>query len=540
MRRLTYLDELLAKRIAVEDADIEPLAGRLRFVGGTGVNITGAYNEATQSTDVTFTASNAAALVTSVHTRTGDVVASAGDYNSTQITHGSGSVSTALATKADQTITISAGTGLAGGGDLSTNQTLRIDTAGASVGQFVSYLGAETVGWATVPSDSTKADKPSAGAYKLATVNAANNDFAYSSATLDGTDLNLGSVNLKTTGFISVGATLPSVGSIRVESGAYVGEYKGLYTIDPNGGADIMLARACNSGSTTWCEYGATASGRNTWIYSGGSNNYVTLAPGGTSRLQVSGSSVRWLLTDVGFASNQVNPTLQQDYESANTATGDQLTVHAQDCIGTTAVTAGALFLRGGDATGASGTRNGGNLVARAGAGATANGYLELQSGVGASGNRLRVDDSGARFTSSAGQVIELAPIGYANKTTLRRSVQLKTTSGGTTATYDVAVPSGYKVRCYGEISASDDAAPDTNYFDGYTRVRARNNGGTLTTPVTYGGANAEAGTFVSGAVLATLTASGGNLRITVDQGATGAANVTWDITLRVECFPAS
>lgn len=500
MRRLTYLDELLAKRIAVEDADIEPLAGRLRFVGGTGVNITGAYNEATQSTDVTFTASNAAALVTSVHTRTGDVVAAAGDYNSTQITHGSGSVSTALDTKVDQTTTISAGTGLAGGGDLSANQTLRIDTAGASVGQFVSYLGAETVGWGTVPSDSTKADKPTAGAYRIAAINAGNNDFAYSAATLDGTDLNLGAINLKTTGFIGVGASPAASGTVRLA-------------------------------------HGATISGRN----SGNSADLVTLDIGVTTADSVTLRNARQInfVTSSGvefpvFYMSGFGLYIGNGNGSYTSATYLDATISG-------------LFLRTQGTVRASVWNSGvqfGAGVADFGAGVGVLGVdnAATEPTTNPTGGAIwwAYTDAALKVRSSSGQVSELAPIGYANKTTLRRSVQLKTTSGGTMATYDVAVPSGYKVRCYGEISASDDAAPDTNYFDGYMRARARNNGGTLTTPVTYGGDNAEAGTFVSGAVSASVTASGGNLRITVDQGATGAANVTWDLTLRVEYFPAS
>lgn len=89
-------------------------------------------------------------------------------------------------------------------------------------------------------------------------------------------------------------------------------------------------------------------------------------------------STVIFNTAAITIAAAVVNPTLSQTVDSAATTTGDPLTIAAQDCSGTTAVTAGILRLRAGNATGGAGTRNGGSVELLVGTGATSVGNISL------------------------------------------------------------------------------------------------------------------------------------------------------------------
>lgn len=128
------------------------------------------------------------------------------------------------------------------------------------------------------------------------------------------------------------------------------------------------------------CLVGDTANQGNTVIIAPSANS-VLLAIGATGRFFVNSTVAEFTVPSLQFTSTVVNPTIQQLTDATNTVTGDQMTIHAQDCSGTTAVTAGSIDVRAGDATGGSGTRNGGNFFLRPGAGATANGELALRDG---------------------------------------------------------------------------------------------------------------------------------------------------------------
>jgi len=115
-----------------------------------------------------------------------------------------------------------------------------------------------------------------------------------------------------------------------------------------------------------------------TWI---DADTVIHFALNNNEQMQMTSSGIRFLTNDISWAAGQVNPTIGQLVDTSASTTGDTLTVYAQDCSGTTSVTAGALTVRGGDATGASGTRNGGALTLRSGSGATSSGKLTLQRG---------------------------------------------------------------------------------------------------------------------------------------------------------------
>lgn len=107
----------------------------------------------------------------------------------------------------------------------------------------------------------------------------------------------------------------------------------------------------------------------------------VLLRPAGTDRVQVTDTVFEWRLTTVRFDTAVTSPVINQELDTSASVTCDTLIMQAQSGSGTTNVTAGALNLLGGDATGASGTRTGGAWFARSGTGATADGNVTIQRG---------------------------------------------------------------------------------------------------------------------------------------------------------------
>jgi hypothetical protein len=107
----------------------------------------------------------------------------------------------------------------------------------------------------------------------------------------------------------------------------------------------------------------------------------VRLYAGSVNNFTVFPNSCDVNCSSLVFSSGVATPQLGQNTDSSATVTGDTLTIHAQDCSGTTAVTAGALIVSAGSATGGSGTRNGGACTVSSGTGATADGDLTLKRG---------------------------------------------------------------------------------------------------------------------------------------------------------------
>ncbi len=105
----------------------------------------------------------------------------------------------------------------------------------------------------------------------------------------------------------------------------------------------------------------------------------ITLRINGATNLIVGSSALTLHVRDYLWNDTVVTPRLMQ--QTTSTATGQLLTVAAQDTTNTTTAVAGAFLLRAGDATGGSGTRTGGALTVRSGTGATNAGALTLQRG---------------------------------------------------------------------------------------------------------------------------------------------------------------
>jgi hypothetical protein len=134
-------------------------------------------------------------------------------------------------------------------------------------------------------------------------------------------------------------------------------------------------------------------------IISGGA---IALANGATTKLTISGTTISMAsVNSLLFASSGVTaPVFGMADDTSNTTTAQPVTYKGQDASGTATVVAGKTIVRGGNATGGSGTRTGGDLELRPGSGATANGELFLADA--GSTKRIRINTTGLGFFNAA------------------------------------------------------------------------------------------------------------------------------------------
>lgn len=223
---------------------------------------------------------------------------------------------------------------------------------------------------------------------------------------------NFGAQNVLTTGYFG-GVDNPAIGgtgsALTVRAGDATGpsgtRIGGALVVRSGTGSSGPGNAQFLAGTKNVINYGVTAA--NTFAVGDSLSSLILdggpSAPTNAIRLRVSGTDVLNVGTDVTILvptlqwnPNVVNPTIKPNVDIAATATGKLFTVSGQDCSGTTAVTAGALLVRAGDATGASGTRAGGALDVRPGAGANAGGLGRLLTGGGTA--RFEWNDTGIGF----------------------------------------------------------------------------------------------------------------------------------------------
>lgn len=154
-------------------------------------------------------------------------------------------------------------------------------------------------------------------------------------------------------------------------------------------------------------------------------SNLMQLRVGTNSILDVTPSVIRPMISTLSWDQVVSTPTISQVVSTGGTATGNAFTINAQDCSGTTAVTAGAMTLRAGDATGGGGTRNGGALTLRSGTGATADGDLTVKRGsknvlaaTATSGLTVTIGSANGPVIISAGGAIDYSVYMITNSTT--------------------------------------------------------------------------------------------------------------------------
>ncbi len=119
----------------------------------------------------------------------------------------------------------------------------------------------------------------------------------------------------------------------------------------------------------------------------------ITLRINATTNVVVGSSAMTLHVRDYLWNDTVATPRLMQ--QTTASATGQLLTLAAQDTLNTTTAVGGALVIRAGDATGASGTRTGGSLLIRSGTGASGGGSAQLMAGT------LNVIDYGATQAST-------------------------------------------------------------------------------------------------------------------------------------------
>lgn len=190
-----------------------------------------------------------------------------------------------------------------------------------------------------------------------------------------GTDF--GSNTLITTGALRLGTNPSTTGALNLANEG------GIYGRNAANSADHHLLRI-NNGDGVILGNSTT----NTVVAGPAGGSSIRFLVNGVDAFRI-GTSVVMFATNFTWDASQTNPVIGQTADASNTTTGDAFTIGAQDCAGTTTVTAGAMTLRAGDATGASGIRTGGGLTLRVGTGATAPGALAVYGGNGSTGVQL-------------------------------------------------------------------------------------------------------------------------------------------------------
>lgn len=195
-------------------------------------------------------------------------------------------------------------------------------------------------------------------------------------------------------------------GNLQLGSGTYPAGADGLLRI-PYGGI-FKGTTADGVGQQKILEWGLGGVSQNLAI--GDGVNTSTLIYGGslsfyngsTEKMRIVGTVVTlFSVNSFVFASAGVTaPVFGMADDVAATTTAQPVTYKGQDATGTTAVTAGKTIVRGGNATGGSGTRNGGDLELTAGSGATANGEVSLKGGGGT--KQIRINTTGIGFYTAA------------------------------------------------------------------------------------------------------------------------------------------
>lgn len=189
--------------------------------------------------------------------------------------------------------------------------------------------------------------------------------------------------NLLSTGFIGIGATpRASAGTIRWPHGASV-----------QGDTSVT---GTNRPLLTWGVIGTNILGLGdgtTAVRINGLSGSTSILAAGGFVLTISSTGLSVDAGIITYAATIASPRLVQAIDATASVTCDNLTCEAQSGSGTTAVTGGAFIGLGGSATGASGTRNGGNSYLQPGTGATANGEAQLRNSAGTP--QFRVNSTG-------------------------------------------------------------------------------------------------------------------------------------------------
>lgn len=137
----------------------------------------------------------------------------------------------------------------------------------------------------------------------------------------------------------------------------------------------------------------------------------VSLRVGASNIAQALATTFRLLTPSLSFDSSAVAPSIIQTTDATASVTCDDLLIVAQSGSGGTTVQAGSLGLKGGSATGGSGTRNGGAAYLQGGTGASADGFADLRSPAGTSRLKVNATGIGAFAVTPAAQSADMGAL---------------------------------------------------------------------------------------------------------------------------------
>lgn len=172
-------------------------------------------------------------------------------------------------------------------------------------------------------------------------------------------------LGVATSDFLKMGDVPAATGYLRVDDSWTLIQRNGNPgTADRNvivcGGETVSVGDAAQTGNVLLRKSGCTVTLGSNYVQCLGSSQ-VILAAGGVSGLIVEGAQFRVNVASYRWETSVVSPKLYQNDDATNSATGDLMTLQAQNCTGTTSI--------------------GGSLVVTSGTGTTSDGAVRIAIG---------------------------------------------------------------------------------------------------------------------------------------------------------------
>lgn len=177
-------------------------------------------------------------------------------------------------------------------------------------------------------------------------------------------------LGLATGDFLKMGDVVSTMGYLRVDDSFTLIQRNGNPgTADRNvivcGGETVSFGDAAQTGNVLLRKAGCTVTLGSNYVECLGASQVILVA-GGVSGLIVEGAQFRVNVASYRWETSVVSPKLYQNDDATNSATGDTMTVQAQNCTGTASI-GGKLVVTGGTGTSTHGAlalaTNGGNIA---------------------------------------------------------------------------------------------------------------------------------------------------------------------------------
>ncbi len=245
-----------------------------------------------------------------------------------------------------------------------------------------------------------------------------------------------------------------------------------------------------------------------------GTDGNVNIAIGGVTRITTTATNVRISVPVIRFEAAVVAPVIRQLQDTGTDATGDLMTIHAQDVAGGgTTITGGALTVRAGNASGAATTDIGGALTLASGTGTDTNGEVSILTGatevIQLASGQVRFKPVGTTRFQVSDTILDLFLTTFRFASTVSAPILSPQTDTGTDATGDLMT-----------IHAQDVSGSGTTITGGGLTVRAGNASGAATNDV-GGNLTLAAGTGTTTDGQITMQAAGGTTGVWTGGGLT-------------------